>query len=64
MAYGEGLEGEAAMAKGLGVSIDELQATFDKALDKRFGALRAALRTPSSRRSERRRAPGDECRRL
>ena len=35
VAYGEGLEGEAALAKGLGASTDKLQATFDKALDRR-----------------------------
>ena len=30
VAYGEGLEGEAALAKGLGASTDKLQASFDK----------------------------------
>ena len=48
VAYGEGLEGEAALAKGLGASTDELQASFDAAVDKRFAALRSALRSPSS----------------
>jgi tetratricopeptide (TPR) repeat protein len=43
--YGEGLEGNAAVEKTIGVSLDALQASFDKALDARFGALRAALRT-------------------
>ncbi len=42
--YGEGLEHDAALTKALGVSIDQLQATFDTALDARFGAVRAALR--------------------
>jgi tetratricopeptide (TPR) repeat protein len=42
--YGEGVEGDAAISKGLGVSIDQLQATFDKALEQRFVSLRAALR--------------------
>ncbi|HSC25666.1 MAG TPA: tetratricopeptide repeat protein [Vicinamibacterales bacterium] len=42
--YGEGVEGDAAIAKGLGVSIDQLQASFDKSLDARFASLRAALR--------------------
>jgi tetratricopeptide (TPR) repeat protein len=42
--YGEGLEGDAAMSKGLGISLDELQATFDKMLDARFSAVRTALR--------------------
>ncbi|HET7218546.1 MAG TPA: tetratricopeptide repeat protein, partial [Vicinamibacterales bacterium] len=42
--YGDGLEGEAAITKSLGVSMDQLQATFDKMLDQRFGAVRTALR--------------------
>lgn len=42
--YGEGLEGNAAVEKTIGVSMDALQASFDTALDARFGALRAALR--------------------
>jgi tetratricopeptide (TPR) repeat protein len=48
VAYGEGLEGEAALAKGLGASTDKLQASFDGAIEKRFAALLSALRTPSS----------------
>jgi tetratricopeptide (TPR) repeat protein len=42
--YGQGVEGDEAIQQGLGVSIDELQASFDRALDDRFGAMRAALR--------------------
>jgi Flp pilus assembly protein TadD len=42
--YGEGLEGDAAITKSLGVSMDELQASFDKMLDQRFGSVRTALR--------------------
>jgi tetratricopeptide (TPR) repeat protein len=42
--YGDGTEGDAAISKGLGISIDELQGTFDKMLDQRFTALRASLR--------------------
>lgn len=42
--YGEGAEGNAAVEKIMGVSMDDLQASFDKALDTRFGPLRAALR--------------------
>jgi cellulose synthase operon protein C len=42
--YGEGLEGNAAVEKTIGVSMEQLQASFDTALDTRFGALRAALR--------------------
>ncbi len=42
--YGQGLEGEAAVTKSLGVSFDALQASFDKMLAQRFGGIRAALR--------------------
>jgi tetratricopeptide (TPR) repeat protein len=44
LAYGAGVEGDAAIEKGLGITIDDLQGTFDKALDARFSGLRAALR--------------------
>jgi cellulose synthase operon protein C len=47
LAYGAGVEGDAAIQKGLGVSVDELQVTFDKALDTRFSSVRAALRDPA-----------------
>jgi tetratricopeptide (TPR) repeat protein len=42
--YGEGLEGDAALTKTLGASMEQLQGSFDKALDARFGELRKALR--------------------
>ena len=42
--YGQGLEGNAAIEKTIGVSLDQLQASLDKALDARFGAVRTALR--------------------
>jgi cellulose synthase operon protein C len=42
--YADGVEGDAAVSKGLGVSIDQLQGTFDKMLEERFAGLRAALR--------------------
>ena len=42
--YGEGLEGEAAISKALGVTFDQLQASFDKMIDQRFGTVRAAVR--------------------
>jgi tetratricopeptide (TPR) repeat protein len=42
--YAQGLEGNDAIEKTVGVSLDQLQASFDKSLDARFGALRAALR--------------------
>lgn len=48
VAYGEGLEGEAALAKGLGVSTEKLQVSFDAVIDKRFAPLVSALRVPSS----------------
>jgi Tfp pilus assembly protein PilF len=46
-AYGEGVEGDAAIAKALGVSIDALQGTFDKAVQTRFAPLVAALKSGS-----------------
>ena len=42
--YGEGLEGDAAIAKALGVSIDQLQASFDASVKSRFAPLSAALK--------------------
>jgi tetratricopeptide (TPR) repeat protein len=42
--YGEGLEGDAALTKTLGASMEQLQGSFDQALDRRFGELRKALR--------------------
>ena len=42
--YGQGLEGDAAIEKTIGVSLAQLQTSFDTSLDKRFGALRTALR--------------------
>jgi tetratricopeptide (TPR) repeat protein len=42
--YGEGGEGDAAISKALGVSIDQLQGTFDKMLEQRFASVRAAVR--------------------
>jgi tetratricopeptide (TPR) repeat protein len=42
--YGQGLEGDAAIEKTIGVTVPDLQGSFDKALDARFGPLRAALR--------------------
>jgi cellulose synthase operon protein C len=43
-AYGDGIEGDAAIVKGLGVSIDDLQETFDKMIGQRFASARAAIR--------------------
>jgi Flp pilus assembly protein TadD len=42
--YGDGVEGEEAITKALGVSLEQLQASFDKMLDARFASVRAALR--------------------
>ena len=42
--YSEGLEGNGAIEKNIGVTLPELQGSFDKALDSRFGAMRAALK--------------------
>jgi len=44
LTYGKGVEGDAAIQEGLGVSIDALQTTFDAAVDARFGSIRSALR--------------------
>jgi tetratricopeptide (TPR) repeat protein len=42
------VEGDAAIPKALGVSIDELQATFDRAVQKKFAPLLSALKgTPT-----------------
>ena len=48
-AYGEGLEGEAAITQALGVSMDGLQAAFDKSLEGRFASLVAALPAAKSK---------------
>jgi tetratricopeptide (TPR) repeat protein len=44
--YAQGLDGEAALVKALGVTVDQLQAAFTKSLDERFAPLAAALREP------------------
>jgi Tfp pilus assembly protein PilF len=59
--YGEGLEGEAAVTKALGVNFDQLQGTFDKAIEQRFGAVRLAVRDIAKPGSEaRERATPDD----
>src|SRR5262245_34849620 len=45
--YGKGLEMDAALKAALNTDFDSLQGEFDKAMDARFGALRAALKVPS-----------------
>jgi tetratricopeptide (TPR) repeat protein len=42
--YGQGAEGEQALTQALGVSMDQLQASFDKALQSRFAPLLSALK--------------------
>lgn len=44
--FAEDLETEAAITRVLKVSIDDLQTSFDRFLDERFGRLRRALATP------------------
>ena len=46
VSYGAGLEGEAALKAGLGVTIDTLQADFDKVLSAKYGTVVRALRPP------------------
>ena len=48
-AYGEGLETEDALEQVLGRDLDSLQASFDEALEERFGALRRALQLSGDR---------------
>jgi tetratricopeptide (TPR) repeat protein len=45
-AYGKGLENEEAIKAAFGVSIDQLQASFDAKIEKDFASLRAALKAP------------------
>ncbi len=45
-AYGQGLETDAALKAALNTDFDGLQGGFDQAMDRRFGALRAALKGP------------------
>jgi tetratricopeptide (TPR) repeat protein len=45
-AYGTGQETPGALRSALGVDIDELQAGFDKTVEKLFGKLRVALEAP------------------
>lgn len=46
--YAEGLDTEAALEQVAGTDFDELQETFDVAIEERFGGLRRALRQPVS----------------
>jgi tetratricopeptide (TPR) repeat protein len=46
VAYGDGLEGEAALKAGLGVGFDSLQADMDKLLSAKYGTIVKALKPP------------------
>jgi tetratricopeptide (TPR) repeat protein len=41
--YADGIDNDAALQRALGVNIDSLQVSFDKALEDRFGGMRRAL---------------------
>jgi tetratricopeptide (TPR) repeat protein len=45
-AYGQGLENDAAIKEAYGITIDQLQASFDEYLARSFGRLRRALARP------------------
>jgi tetratricopeptide (TPR) repeat protein len=45
-AYGEGLETEDAIKEAMGVTLAQLQTSFDARLEKQYAAIRAALKAP------------------
>jgi tetratricopeptide (TPR) repeat protein len=45
-AFGTGIDTPQALLQALGLSIDQVQTSFDRALEQQFGALRRALRVP------------------
>ncbi len=45
-AYADGSDTEAAIKQALGIDIDQLQTSFDAALDQRYASLRRALKVP------------------
>jgi tetratricopeptide (TPR) repeat protein len=45
-AFGAGQDMDEALTSALGVDVDRLQTTFDLALERRFGALKRAMKTP------------------
>jgi tetratricopeptide (TPR) repeat protein len=57
--YGQGVEGEEALTQALGVSMDQLQASFDKALQTRFAPLLSALKESKPEGGEVPRGEGD-----
>jgi tetratricopeptide (TPR) repeat protein len=46
--YADGTEGDAAIAKALGISLDQLQTTFDRAIQTKFSPVLAALKAGSN----------------
>jgi len=46
-AYGEGLETEDALKEAMGVTLPQLQTSFDAKLEKQYADIRAALKTPA-----------------
>ena len=56
-AYGDGLDTEAALER-VGLDFDTLQASFDAAVEERFGALRRAMAGPGERDGAAPDAPG------
>jgi len=45
-AYGRGVDTDAALKSALDTDFDQLQTGFDRSVERRFGSLRAALKTP------------------
>ncbi len=45
-AYGEGMETNAAMRSALGADLGQMQEAFDARMEKKYGAIRAALKEP------------------
>ena len=48
--HAKGVDDEGGLKAALNVDFDDLQATFDKAMEARFGALRAALKLPEGQK--------------
>jgi cellulose synthase operon protein C len=47
-AFADGVDSDAALKTALGTSFDQLQPGFDQMIDRRFGALRAAMKAPET----------------
>jgi tetratricopeptide (TPR) repeat protein len=50
--HAKGMDDEAGLKAALNVDFDDLQASFDKAMEARFGRLRAALKPPTGDSNE------------